>query len=195
MQKTHDKVEYSLHLDAQKMAKSKIFAHACKGSWQWFMDGEAISVIDYFYDLEQLTLRYTSNEQSLQYPIQVTTTDCHYGGVRYWFLCPQCNKRALKLYLKHSMFGCRSCQRLNYATQQNNKLDSTRLSLMRVCNRLGWRHENIHIPMYKKIKPKGMHDSTFKRLELRFNQLYHKQNLLCMQSFKAFTKRYGIDYE
>ena len=64
--------------------------------------------------------------------ISLTTTPCHYGGVRYWFLCPAvvdgvlCENRVGMLYLPPAgqVFGCRHCYGLTYEScQQSHKYD------------------------------------------------------------------------
>lgn len=49
-------------------------------------------------------------------------TRCNYGGYRYWFLCPGCEKRAKILYFREE-FQCRKCAGLTYASQQHTKTD------------------------------------------------------------------------
>jgi len=51
--------------------------------------------------------------------IDFTTTVPHYGGVRYWLVCPNCDQRAGKLYAQDesSTFACRSCLRLAYHSE------------------------------------------------------------------------------
>src|ERR1035437_7733205 len=34
------------------------------------------------------TSHRTGEKESMDYKIELTTTPCHYGGVRYWFICP-----------------------------------------------------------------------------------------------------------
>ncbi len=48
--------------------------------------------------------------------IELVHTNCFYGGVRYWFLCPACGRRAGKLYNHYSQkeFQCRICLNLTY---------------------------------------------------------------------------------
>ena len=41
-------------------------------------------------------------------------TSCTFGGFRYWFLCPDCNRRCASLYKKKNHFTCRVCHRLKY---------------------------------------------------------------------------------
>ena len=49
---------------------------------------------------------------------------CHYGGKRWWFICPlskdgiDCRKKVKKLYLIRGEFGCRHCHGLTYASAQ-----------------------------------------------------------------------------
>ena len=64
--------------------------------------------------------------------ISLTTTPCHYGGVRHWFLCPAvvdgvlCENRVGMLYLPPGaqVFACRHCYGLTYEScQQSHKYD------------------------------------------------------------------------
>ena len=46
--------------------------------------------------------------------ISFTQTACTFGGFRYWFTCPDCDRRCAILYKKKSWFACRVCQKLKY---------------------------------------------------------------------------------
>jgi len=48
--------------------------------------------------------------------VKVTVTDCNYGGIRIWFICPNCQKRVGKLFRKplSENFFCRDCNNLTY---------------------------------------------------------------------------------
>ena len=50
--------------------------------------------------------------------IQLTTSKTRFGGKRYWFLCPLCNKRRGVLYLRNSSVACRVCFGLKYRKQR-----------------------------------------------------------------------------
>ena len=69
-------------------------------------------------------IQYQSGERKIfDYAVTLTATPCHFGGKRWWFLCPSlaCNWRALKLYLIDGEgFGCRHCYRLTYASAQEH---------------------------------------------------------------------------
>ncbi len=51
-------------------------------------------------------------EQALQLELQ----PCHFGGVRRWFLCPNCQRRVYTLYFDRG-FACRRCLRLRYISR------------------------------------------------------------------------------
>src|SRR5208337_3421633 len=59
--------------------------------------------------------------------IPIVWTNCALGGKRPWFLCPShrrggyCGRRVAKVYLRGgSIFACRHCYRLLYASQQES---------------------------------------------------------------------------
>lgn len=59
--------------------------------------------------------------------IGITATACHYGGLRYWFICNHCTGRKGVMYLiptKHgNVWTCRTCANLVYKSQQLTKTD------------------------------------------------------------------------
>jgi hypothetical protein len=59
------------------------------------------------------------------YRIQLTTTRLPWGGVRYWFECPnsECGKRVSTLYVPfdgNGYFYCRPCHDLTYTSSQTS---------------------------------------------------------------------------
>ena len=61
------------------------------------------------------------NKKDFDYRIELTKTQCNYGGSRYWFLCPLsgCRKRVGVLYkpFYNYYFGCRHCFNLTYLSR------------------------------------------------------------------------------
>lgn len=51
--------------------------------------------------------------------IGITTTKPNYGGVRYWLVCPYCEKRKGLLYQVRQAVICRVCAGLYYPKQDN----------------------------------------------------------------------------
>jgi len=64
----------------------------------------------------RVRMAYTIGKDSVDFPMDVTTTSCNFGGVRYWLGCPNCGKRVGKLYLPpgEKFFRCRTCYNLTY---------------------------------------------------------------------------------
>lgn len=55
--------------------------------------------------------------------VNLTSTACHFGGKRYWFLCPACSKRIGVLYRPYYAkdYFCRHCHRLTYELRQRHR--------------------------------------------------------------------------
>lgn len=49
--------------------------------------------------------------------VHLTTSSPKYGGVRWWYVCPVCEKRKAALYLSGSSLQCRQCAGIHYASQ------------------------------------------------------------------------------
>jgi len=66
---------------------------------------------------DKLKRSILESEISLQnLPITLTTSTTHNKGIRYWFECPTCKRRAGVIYA-HPMtriLGCRMCLNLKY---------------------------------------------------------------------------------
>lgn len=69
-----------------------------------------------------ITDHSTGKKADYDYVIPLTTTDCHFGGIRYWFLCPCCGKRSGCLYKAPGgeYFHCRDCNRLSYESRNES---------------------------------------------------------------------------
>ena len=67
------------------------------------------------------------NERKADYDYEVSllTTDCNFGGVRYWFCCPSCGMRLGGLYLVPGdfYFRCRHCNNLSYRSRNGSRLE------------------------------------------------------------------------
>jgi len=75
----------------------------------------------------RLSLHYTVTKRDerktdFDYYVDLDTTPCHFGGKRWWFLCPNttCGRRCRILYLAPGSpyFACRLCLNLTYRSQQ-----------------------------------------------------------------------------
>ena len=102
--------------------------------------------------------------------IRTTTTQAGYG-VREWYVCPHCMKRAAKLYIGKKDIGCRACWKLHYKSQSGDRLDRMRMKIRQQRYAIwgdGEQFRNLFNHPYDFPKPKGMRWATFdrKRAEL-----------------------------
>ena len=107
-----------------------------------------------------IRLDYSFRGKSYGYDVGITTSSCHYGNYRYWFNCPNCNKRVGVLYCA-GVYVCRHCIGANYATQLMQPIDKLFRKVAKIRHRLGWPQgiANGH-----GSRPKGMHRKTYDRL-------------------------------
>lgn len=71
-------------------------------------------------------LRYTADEVPQDYPVQAVSAPMPRGGKRWFFLCPECGRKASKLYKKpgRARFACRTCLGLTYEScQESHRFD------------------------------------------------------------------------
>ncbi len=90
--------------------------------------------------------------------IDITTTPCHLGGVRYWFVCPTCRRRCAILY-PHS---CRRCKNGRYASELLSPLNRKINKAISIRERLGQKSGGTSVPF--PAKPKWMRWHTYLRL-------------------------------
>ena len=84
------------------------------------MDGD--NYARFHYTITELS---TGEKTKYDYKVTLTTTPCHFGGVRYWFICPlskngvYCGRRVAKLYRAPNAdyYGCRHCYNLSYESR------------------------------------------------------------------------------
>jgi hypothetical protein len=130
-------VEEARSIDAARLRRKGFFSREPGTLWtsSWG-DGETEAKVSYWredYLEEPFLLWFRYNVQrpgeewfKMEYPVEIQSTECHFGGLRHWFICPlsldgkECGRRCRVLYLAGGMryFGCRECQRLTYATQR-----------------------------------------------------------------------------
>ena len=71
---------------------------------------------------KSLTVTYSFGNTKRQQRIQITKQPCHFGGSRFFMLCPECEKKYTIIYLgSHGNWACRSCLGLAYRTQSMDR--------------------------------------------------------------------------
>jgi hypothetical protein len=123
-------------LSIYEMRQQGFFTKFYSGDIAWLADGRRNSIVAQLEPVSQeglqLRLLYTQTnantgqKQEFNYIINLTTTPCYFGELRYWFRCPlikngiKCNRRVGVLYKGGDYFGCRHCYNLSYRSCNEN---------------------------------------------------------------------------
>jgi len=93
--------------------------------------------------------------------------ECTLGGSRPWFLCPECGRRAGKLYELDGAYACRICHHVVYRSQYRSPGERAADRARRLRSRLG-ASPQLWSPIGE--KPPRMHLSTFRRLRQQIHE-------------------------
>ena len=153
-------------LDIRKMVRSDCIKPRNWFGWQWSNEaGEQVASVSCAVNeyANQLTVSYgwwrydESEREEVNRPILLTSTPCNYGGVRQWFRCPSCQRRAAVLFIMGGALRCAKCGHVSYASQRGDAMNRAWIKQRKLEAKLidGW------------AKPKRMHHKTFERLRNR----------------------------
>jgi len=127
---------------------------------------------------------YNGDKKDFDYKIPIVETSCHYGGKRYWFICPMskngqyCGKRVRVLYKDGGYFACRHCYNLTYTARNENR----RYKMFPLFNTL--LIENKIEKLHEKIKRRVYAGKPTKKQQ-RLEQLYSQAS----QSYSRFNEK------
>lgn len=148
------------------------------GTLTWNCGGQPSGSISYRADMRspdhaRLLLHYTRGEgedrEKVKQKVPLTFTEPHFGGRRWWMICPYRGHRVGKLYLPPfgDRFASRKAWRLGYHSQRIADRDKPFEALFRIQKKLGceqgWGNWIS--------RPKGMHHKTFERYLDEFEYL------------------------
>ena len=119
------------------------------------------------------TTHYPSEESTtVEYVVRFDYTEPNFGGVRPWFICPECDTRRRKLYLpprrNADRYLCRECYDLGYRSSRTsgNELERAEQRYRKAFAKADAENRRPHpnnLP-YTPDRPKGMHRDTFDEL-------------------------------
>lgn len=133
-------VEDSTKLSIAKLKEFGLLGgyHSTTLTWTWSLSGRknSVGIVGDVMNEPYVKLNYTITDRNAgektdyDYKVGLTTTPCHYGGVRYWFICPlvrngvPCGRRVGTLFLSSGgkYFGCRHCYDLSYESRNECRL-------------------------------------------------------------------------
>jgi hypothetical protein len=87
--------------------------------------------------------------------VRTTSTPCHLGGHRHWFLCPSCGRRCAILYPSR----CRKCVNGRYAVELMSPNDRRLQKAFNLRHQLGQKKGGVAVPFPS--KPKWMRWHTY----------------------------------
>lgn len=126
--------------------------------------------------------------QELNYEIELETTKCNFGGLRYWFKCPECNKRACVLY-SGTIFKCRICSNLVHKSRNESTLDQATRRLDKEKAKL---FPELDLCFYDSVdwldKPKWMRHKTFDAKKAELLALERKATDLMINRFGVYSQ-------
>lgn len=107
--------------------------------YSWTSDGKPSGSMGVHYFPEHMAIVFKmqvsrgDKSKDILQKVKLSTTELHFGGVRYWMQCPGCGKRTRTLHMPPAIplvtnpFRCRSCWRLTYSSSQDSRKPSGKL--------------------------------------------------------------------
>lgn len=123
--------------------------------------------------------------------LELTRTPSGFGGSCVFWLCPCCGRRVRYLYFKGRGFLCRGCAKLNYHCQQRTKdsVNSAYDGIRLAREKLRWQPLIDVLPMdfpyMTPGRPKGMHETTYRRYLARYRRYQEKYQRDSMRAMLA----------
>jgi hypothetical protein len=155
-------------IDVRWLKREGMLSPGANRRISWSRHGEVIASINVRTEHGRVFLTYrhrTGGGEWIDesYPVRLTTTPCHIGGERPWFLCPArgCGQRVAVIY-GGGIFACRKCHQLAYPSQSEDPADRAVRRADRLRARLGWPGGVLEGAGWG--KPRGMHWRTYERL-------------------------------
>jgi hypothetical protein len=153
------------------------------GQVNWTKDGEPTGSAQFRLiltneDVAQLILQFGDTKQV----IRLTSVKQHFGGRRWWLLCPVTGAKARNLYRPEGgdCFASRKVWGLVYSMENLSRSNRTFEQLNRLQKKLGF---NVSLDG-QVVRPKGMWERSFARHMARLEQ----RDLACMEQIIAYIK-------
>ena len=137
-------VEQALRLDIRAMRRRGMLVEGvwAQAPWRWtWSDGREAGSIQVIANLtspedRHVTLSYSVGGEPRRERVALVATPMRFGGVRYYFVCPQTALRCEVLACVGGRFASIKAQRLSYASQSADEIDRLRRARDRVEARL-----------------------------------------------------------
>lgn len=176
-------------LDVRRVHREKLLVAGASFWWMWGQNTASEARVWVSVSQNHVLLRYKSRSSIEQewrdhnYSVLLDHTQCHMGGMRAWFRCPQqhCERRVAILYVGN-MLACRHCFNLAYESQREQEYDRLARRAEKIRAQLGWKPGILNGREWS--KPPRMHWKTFDALIAEYDRLEQ-------DSFRGILKRIG----
>ena len=170
-------------------------------AWTNASTGKEVALIGYEASLTdpkdaRMRLHYTTtrwhdgSKVASDYRVSLTTTQPHFGGVRWWFICPLSGRRTRTLYLPNgaTRFASRQAYRLPYQSQRDSRLDRSHNRQRRLYRKLGASYASFDEIVPK--RPKGMRHKTYARIEAQLEDAFAMHDIIWAAGARRILARY-----
>lgn len=156
-----------------------------------------------------LRLSYTATDpradetRDREYVVSLDYTECHFGGARPWFRCPEksCGERVGKLYKppRQDLYLCRECFDLGYRSSRTsgNEMRRAEQRYRKAFAKADAENRAPHPnnAPYLPERPKGMHHDTFEDLCDDVEAARREWDNTMRTRLRELTERYGDPFE
>ena len=163
---THRVCEDHHRLDVRSLARDGLLTGSSTVTWSRV--GHVTGTVAINGDGDSVKLTYALDGQEIEERVALSRTPVHFGGHRFWFLCPGCERRIAILY-GGERFRCRHCHDLRYRSQRESERHRAISRIQRVRMKLGGTG-NLIQP--RPPRPRYMHTRTFERLIRQENEAW-----------------------
>jgi hypothetical protein len=178
-------VESGFRLDINRLIRCRDIRPGARVAgiltWTNTDTGERVASISYEANLTDpvaawFRLQYKVNGTLKDYRVNLDTTPCQFGGVRWWWRCPLHGRRAAKLYLPPgaTTFACRQSYQAAYRSQRETPLARSHARQRQLYEKLRGEYRYFEDPPPR--RPKGMHHATYERIEAEIYATMERHN-------------------
>lgn len=160
-------------IDVRQLKKAGRLIPGLAFGWHWSRGGEPSGNIliemapSAARPLSMQLVYQTCSDGGLWQPVNervwIDWDACRFGGWRAWLRCPECDRRVALLY-GGTRFLCRHCQKVTYASRNEDAIDRASRRGERAMAKLGSKESFCGAYV---TKPKWMRWSTYDRLRAR----------------------------
>ena len=178
-------------LDVRLLQRKGLLMPGRTSTLRWSINGNTLESIQVRAEDDRVILsqnrrRVVGEGTAVEYSVYLDWSECHLGGQRAWFRCPAkgCGRRVALLY-SGTIYACRHCYQLAYASQRENGYARALGKVERLRDKLDWGPGIMNID---RTKPKGMHRRTYARLAAEHDGLLRSYLVGMSQRFEAMDR-------